>query len=112
MKLKETSNYNEVPEELKQLCSKEFSFLKEYEKIDHMPDPKSIEIITQYSGGKRTSISETYTHVAKIEELIPEHLAKIKEQLLKGKKVYVRVMPEITLGKSDEVGLYTRLILI
>jgi hypothetical protein len=98
MKLKEaTSNYNEALDEFKQLCSKEFSFLSEYEKIDYMPELESIEI---------------FTKCCEIEELIPAHLAKIKEQLLKGKKVYVRVMPEITLGKFDEVGLYTRMILV
>jgi hypothetical protein len=112
MKLKETiPNYNEVIDEFKQLCRDEFSFLGEYDQIDHIPEPESVEIITRYSEKERISTGSC-TCVAKIEELIPVHLAKIKEQLLKGKKVYVRIMPEIALKNFSEISLYTRLILI
>ena len=110
-KLKLSNTITEIVEgieEIRQLAKQEFSFLDGYDKIDHMPQPESIEIITVF-GNSNSTIG---TCVDKIEDLIPAHLAAIKEQLLKGKKVYVRIMPELTIRGMAEIGLYTRLILI
>jgi hypothetical protein len=111
LKLKLSNTTEEIKEgilELAQLAKMEFVFLSDYDKIDCMPEPESVEIITVFGNSNPT----LGTCVDKIEDLIPTHLAAIKKQLLKGKKVYVRIMPELTTRGMAEIGLYTRLILI
>ena len=111
LKLSETlKKIDDGINELKEIAEKEFAFLDTYEKVDHMPEPESVEIFTVY--GEDLSSTSNTTFVSSIDELIPTHLAAIKEQLLKGKKVYVRVKTELTQNGMAEVGLYTRLILI
>jgi hypothetical protein len=111
LKLSETlSQINDGIQEIEELAKKEFSFLDGYEKIDCMPEPESVEIFT-FCGREHSSCGHT-TCVNNIEDLIPTHLAAIKEQLLKGKRVYVRIMPELTANGIAEIGLYTRLILV
>ena len=110
LKLSKTiTEINEGIEEIRQLAKQEFSFLDGYDKIDCMPEPESVEIITVYGNILER---ENQTSVDKIEDLIPTHFAAIKQQLLKGKKVYVRIMPELTTRGMAEISLYTRLILI
>jgi hypothetical protein len=106
--------FNKSLVEFGEQCKSVFGFLDEYESVDHIPEPKSIEIFTLYAAENSILLLSNMErqYVDKISDLIPTHLEQIKKQLNRGKKVYVRVKTEITTGKLHEIGLYTRLILI
>lgn len=100
----------EVVEEIKDAVKVETTFLKDFELIDHLPQVNSFEIHTVYSPCGNHDIGMT-NYVSSVADLIPSHIKRIKDSIQDCKRIYIRVMPEISID-GIKIGIYTRLITI
>jgi hypothetical protein len=107
------SDIDEGIAELFTMAQKEMSFLSRYGTIDHIPEPRIVEISTILDSTKKDSIthSQIKKYVSTVGNLIPVHVASVQAELGKSKNIFIHTPVGLTNDGITRIGLYTKIIL-